>query len=135
MCRYEELFPIDPIGAIEKLKKNYVRYFTTGYKFGEHYHYLNEMKDALLEQEDNLYKEPYLEIQPEYESTGRTLEDLLGLPENQTLANALPRSYVDFISRGLMSYPPYVHQFEMLRKSFLEHRNMVITSGTGSGKT
>ena len=135
MCRYEELFPIDPIGAIEKLKKNYVRYFTTAYKFGEHYHYLNEMKDALLEQEDNLYKEPYLEIQPEYESTGRTLGDLLGLPENQALANALPRSYVDFIRQGLMSYPPYVHQFEMLRKSFLEHKNMVITSGTGSGKT
>ena len=34
-----------------------------------------------------------------------------------------------------MNYPPYRHQYEMLCKGYGEGKNVLITSGTGSGKT
>ena len=40
--KVEGLLPIDPIGAFQKVKEDYLRYFTTMYKFRENrYDYLN----------------------------------------------------------------------------------------------
>ena len=133
--KVEGLLSIDPIGAFQKVKEDYLRYFTTMYKFREkRYDYLNKRLERTLTSEDNLYKEPYCELQPEYASEGRPLKDILrerGIITDETFLDL----YSEFINTGLMDYPPYNHQVEMLEKAFKNKHNVVITSGTGSGKT
>lgn len=151
--RIEKLLSVDPIGAFDKIKSNYLRYFKTAYKFRESskyddFSYLNKRLygsdgngkhiPGLIEEDGNLYKEPLCELLPEYESAGQKLEDLV---ENDNDIE-WPAYFSEFISRGLMKpsdpsrpYIPYAHQYQMLKFAFGHKKNVVITSGTGSGKT
>ncbi|GAA4053454.1 DEAD/DEAH box helicase [Flavobacterium chungnamense] len=142
MNTFEKLLDKDPIGAFDKIKQNYVRYFKTMYKFENNE--LDAKKNTELEDEskENIYKQPYLEVLPEY--TTATLKGV----EVKTIEELIPlfskgfKNLIDgddfikkFIKPGLMNYPPYGHQVEMYTKAFLDGNNTVITSGTGSGKT
>ena len=127
----EQLLSKDPIGAFEKIRENYVRYFKTMYRFKDKD--LDDRKNQELERNDNLYKEkPYCELMPKYESSNMSLSSICQ-SWNQT--NLLPKGFDTFINAGLMDYTPYRHQYEMLCKGYGEGKNVLITSGTGSGKT
>lgn len=135
MSMYEHLLPIDPIGAFDKIKENYKRYFENAYRISNEKIDKERMEE--LVKGDNLYKEPYLELLPEYKSH-QTVTDVSQLaPDFKNEFGTLPNAeaFFDFIKKGLMNYPPYGHQVEMLQKAFKEKKNVVITSGTGSGKT
>lgn len=136
---YEQLLAKDPIGAFEKVKEDYLRYFRTMYRFNqERYEDLDKRKNKKLELDGNLAKEPYCELMPKYESMGKDLSSLCSDGDyiNSTpRIKALPDGYAEFISKGLMSYQPYRHQYEMLCKGYGEGKDVLITSGTGSGKT
>ncbi len=138
---YEKLLSKDPIGAFEKIKENYVRYFKTMYRF-ENVE-LNAKKDEELLKDDNLLKEPLFEILPEYVTAsikGEEIDDLVDLSDKFAVGFDQNKEYAfDFLSKfiktGLISYKPYQHQVEMFEKAFINKNNTVITSGTGSGKT
>ena len=138
---YEGLLSKDPIGAFEKIKDDYLRYYKTMYHIKneengvDKYHGLNERKNEQLLRNNTLSKEPYCEILPQYESTGKSLSELCANEYSTGKYRALPDGFADFVSAGLMQYPPYRHQFEMLCKGYGEGKNVLITSGTGSGKT
>lgn len=138
--KYENLLSIDPIGAFNKIKENYLRYFQTMYRFNDAE--LDERKNKALQSGNTLFREPYLEILPEYNTTsinGVEITSISQISAPLTTAfgeQTIAEGFIDkFISQGLMSYPPYHHQFEMLLKSFVNKQNTVINSGTGSGKT
>jgi Lhr-like helicase len=137
MAKYEHLLSIDPIGAFRKIKDDYVRYFKTMYRFKKDN--LDEKKNTQLVSGDNLSKEPYVELIPKYQSEGAELIELCrpGGEYDTRMGSVkpLPNDYPDFIARGLMNYTPYRHQFEMLCKGYGKQENVLITSGTGSGKT
>ena len=136
MAKYEHLLGQDPLGAFEKIKKDYVRYFKTAYHIADEK--VDNMRMEEIERDDNLYKEPYLEILPEYESYQgiRNLEDLAPVFAAAFGSEARAKEFFEqFIKAGLMSYKPYGHQVGMLKKAFIDGKNVVITSGTGSGKT
>ena len=133
---YEHLLSQDPIGAFEKIKQDLIRYFSYVYRVNNDE--LNKERIRRLGEEDNLYKEPYLEILPEYKS----VENINGIEDlwKEFVAafgdeKISKQFFSDFIKQGLMNYTPYVHQKEMLEKAFIQKNNVVITSGTGSGKT
>ena len=133
----EGLLPVDPVGALNKIKENYLRYFETAYKFEERYpgDDLDQRKNEEMRRNSNLFHDyPYCEIIPEYISDGKMLSQLIqDLPADKK--EKLPEDFAEFINLGLMDYPPYKHQFESLVSAFIEGKNTVITSGTGSGKT
>lgn len=138
MAIYEQLLSKDPIGAFEKIRDDYRRYFETMYRFSNNA--LDQKKNEKLLVDDNLSKEPYCELLPKYESKDK---DLVTLCHPQTgeynsfapSIKPLPTSFADFITAGLMNYKPYRHQFEMLCKGYGLGHDVLITSGTGSGKT
>ena len=76
---YEELLPVDPIGAINKMKENYWRYFNTMYRFNSHEPGLEDKKrKALVDPESKVTcRDPYVEMLPEYQSTGKSLFDCI----------------------------------------------------------
>lgn len=137
MAMYEQLLSKDPIGAFEKIREDYCRYFETMYRFNNVS--LDQKKNEKLLENDNLSKEPYCELLPKYESKDKDLKGLCDSRGEYYLYNStirpLPYSFADFINAGLMNYKPYRHQFEMLCKGYGLGHDVLITSGTGSGKT
>lgn len=141
MAKYEHLLGVDPIGAFDKIQKDYVRYFENAYHVDNEK--VDDMRMKELKSDNNLYKGPYLEILPEYEAyrgvDGNGISDIEDLAIEFASAfgtEATAREFFGrFIKAGLMGYVPYGHQVGMLRKAFAEGKNVVITSGTGSGKT
>lgn len=138
---YQHLLSVDPIGAFDKIRENYLRYFKTMYRFSDRE--LDERKNEELESNNTLSREPLLEILPEYNTTKvndipiKDIEEIIPLLSSGfDSEKAIAQSFIsDFIKPGLMSYPPYQHQTDMLIKAFVNKRNTVINSGTGSGKT
>ena len=151
--KYEKLLSVDPIGAFDKIKENYLRYFRTMYKFREegpqHLSELNKqlygsyteegelIEKGIIEKDGNLFQDAFCEILPEYQPGNDELKGML----KQEDSIDWPKSFGDFVSLGLMRPPknskfiPYQHQFDMLKLAYGYKKNVVITSGTGSGKT
>lgn len=90
-------------------------------------------RKELLDQPGIIYQIPYLESTPRYE-TGETFAAMNGLPPAAMEVfskltkpdGELPRLLYD---------PPYKHQSEAVRHSLINGKNLVIMTGTGSGKT
>ncbi|MDO4822615.1 MAG: DEAD/DEAH box helicase [Bacteroidales bacterium] len=150
MKKFEHLFSQDPIGAFEKIEEDYTRYFDVSYKISNEE--INKERMDALRAGNNLSKEPYLEVLPEYAPAEglKTMDDLINRFSVYFGGGIFAREYFeDFIAKGLMQglmekYIPYGHQIGMLEKAFagidekgnpLKYKNTVITSGTGSGKT
>lgn len=150
MKKFEHLFSQDPIGAFEKIEEDYTRYFEVSYKISNTK--INKERMDVLRADNNLSKEPYLEVLPEYSPAEglRKMDDLVSRFSGHFGGETFAREYFEeFIAKGLMQglmdkYIPYGHQIGMLEKAFagidengnpLKYKNTVITSGTGSGKT
>lgn len=143
MAKYLK-YLLNPIKSFEEIRGNYILYLKTafGSRFKESVNGLDsfeEEREKLLLKDQVLCREPWIEPIPSYEkkldSYGHDMTirdfsatDFPGMDEDTILL------FQEFISIGLMSYPLYSHQYEMLRQS-LEGKDCVITSGTGSGKT
>ncbi|ALO16789.1 ATP-dependent RNA helicase DbpA [Salinivirga cyanobacteriivorans] len=122
----------DPIGSFETIKENFVRYVKTAFK--TKFDSLEDEREALLNEDKVLYRQPWIEPLPEYKSSGKTIndlssEDLPGLNEAQQ------DTFKGLVSQGLIpGYQLHAHQAQMLKEA-LSGKNCIITSGTGSGKT
>jgi len=131
---------LDPIKSFREIRDNYLTYVKTafGTRFNTGDGNFEEEREKLLLKDQVLCRQPWIEPIPAYPykvRDGKKLtindldsSDLVGMNDR---AQAL---FKEFISTGLMSYPMYLHQFEMLKRG-LEGKDCIITSGTGSGKT
>lgn len=119
---------LDAIQTFEHLRDAYFRYYDT--PFGLADERLQAERRALLDRDGGVYRKPLLELRPEYESTGRSLA------ESARVAGADPQ-LAQFADMGLLQGVPglYRHQEEALAAAIDGGRHMVITAGTGSGKT
>jgi rubrerythrin len=123
---------IDPIGAFEKIRENFILYIKTA--FGTKFRSFEERREALLRQNRVLTQSPWIEPLPRYLSSGKKVADLTGKDLPDIGAGGL-ELFKSFVQCGLMgSYELHFHQKEMLAKA-LKGRNCVVTAGTGSGKT
>ena len=123
---------MNPIKLSDNLKSTLQSYLTTVFNVdrdGTEPDLAAEIKKS-FEKPSALAQGPYLEITPPYR-TGQSIEQMIvddilspklrGLPQNN-----LPLS---------IDVPLYQHQVDAIRKLVDEKRNIVVSSGTGSGKT
>lgn len=90
-------------------------------------------RKELLNRPGVIHQVPYLESTPRYQ-TGERFADMPGLPPavlQAYLALAKPEGSLP----RLIYDPPYKHQSEAVRGSLIDGRNLIIMTGTGSGKT
>ncbi len=94
---------------------------------------LLKQRRTLLEKRGIVHQAPYLESTPRYQF-GNRFSEILGLPPAalevlQLLATPRHDGKVTLYD------PPYKHQSQAILKSVVEQRNLLIMTGTGSGKT
>ena len=123
MSTYEHLLSKDPIGAFDKIKDDFLRYFNTMYRFSDiRYRWLEAKKKEAIRQDSTLCKEPYCEILSKYEGMEDDLGSLCrpGGKYDEVPGNVLPEGFARFVGCGLMNpdITPYRHQFEMLCKGY-----------------
>lgn len=125
----------NPVSIFEGMRNTYLRYLDS--PFDLRYDSLVAERRNLLDEDGRLYRSPLIESAPPYASSGNDVAAAV----TRILGGALPPSMVsdvaDFISQGL--FDPrnnlYQHQFDALDASMRQHKDVIVTSGTGSGKT
>src|SRR5262245_61325891 len=131
----------NPIAIFEDLRETYLRYLDS--PFDLRYSDLVRERRQLLDRDGRLYRNPLIEPVPAYQSSGQTfaqaVQSLLSVSHSQSKRDDLS----SFVSAGL--FPPslpngqprelYSHQREAFEHSVAHGRDIVVTTGTGSGKT
>ena len=106
---------------VRDIREDFLRYYETPFSLRSVT--LQAARREALESPRVLQQDALIEPVPRYELSKLTLEELAGF------------SFSDFArSSGLFRGTPYDHQAEAI-KSTLADRNVVVTAGTGSGKT
>ena len=119
----------DLIGAHERLNDVYRKYIESAFPL--RYPNMVAERRALYAGSDTLSQPPLLEPTPVYPSSNFTLSEA---------AAQLAEAYRDLpnIAQGLLGNPDirlWKHQWESVRTVLADKRDLVVTTGTGSGKT
>ena len=117
----------DPIALAEELRSLYGKYLKSAQPL--RHEGLARERDALLGREGALYREPLIEPIPRYQEVGTLAEACHDLD--------LAPEFAEFASRGAFASDRklYEHQREAIEAVCVQGRSMVVTTGTGSGKT
>lgn len=94
---------------------------------------LIEQRKRLLERPEIISQEPYIESTPRYQP-GEQFSAIHGLPQ-AALEVFTALSSTQGLHEKLLYDPPYKHQSEAIRQTLVEGKNLLVMTGTGSGKT
>lgn len=116
---------LHPIEVTNHIEGSYTRYLQTAFHMKDPV-LLYQLRE-LLRQKNKLVKGPYLEVTAPYR-TGTSLRELIDQGEVSPLMGRLSQSDIP------LERPLYTHQETSIRKVGAR-RNLVVSTGTGSGKT
>lgn len=124
----------NPIQSFDSIKNNYIRYIETA--FGTRFEKLEEERRDLLNTDKVLYREPWIELLPDYQSSGKKIDSLTPADVAGSMTLEQLNIFKDLVKCGLFpaNIPMYHHQAKMLNDA-MGGKHCIITSGTGSGKT
>jgi ATP-dependent helicase YprA (DUF1998 family) len=94
---------------------------------------LIEQRKELLNREGVVFRMPFIESTPRYQ-TGEAFAAIKGLPQAALEAFTALSGPKDGLEK-LLYDPPYKHQSDAIRWSLIESKNLLVMTGTGSGKT
>lgn len=94
---------------------------------------LVKARQRLMNEPGNIHQIPFLESTPRYISD-RKFNEIKGLaPAAVSLLESLAKKGNGH--QALLHDPPYKHQADAIEKAIVESKNLLIMTGTGSGKT
>ncbi|EST37721.1 DEAD/DEAH box helicase [Streptomycetaceae bacterium MP113-05] len=119
---------VDILGSFEHLKDALFRYYNT--PFGLADERLERERQDLFDVNGGAWRRPLLEVRPRY------VQMDAGITESVKAAGAHP-DLAELVELGLMQGVPslYEHQHRALAAAVRDGRDVVVTAGTGSGKT
>lgn len=117
---------INPLSVSRIISEEYKRYIKTALTISPQYPDLREQLSRTLENPDLLFRGPYLQGLPPYQK-GESLKNLVE-------AGVLPSNILGVPFLGSPENQLYYHQCETIKK-VRKQRNVVLATGTGSGKT
>jgi DEAD/DEAH box helicase domain-containing protein len=131
----------NPIAIFEDLRETYFRYLDS--PFDLRYPDLVQERRRLLDRDGRLYRNPLIEPVPAYHLSGETFRQAVHSLLLATHSQIERDDLSSFVSMGLFpetlpnGHPRqlYSHQREAFEHSVVHGRDIVVTTGTGSGKT
>lgn len=120
-----------PISASENIKEEFIGYISTLFHISDK-EYAAQFAAALRE-EGAVTKGPYLDVSDSYK-TGKSQNQMIEEGEASPLFRTLEGDIPDGDKELQVMRSLYLHQERALRKSN-QGRNLIVTTGTGSGKT
>jgi ATP-dependent helicase YprA (DUF1998 family) len=119
---------LDVLGAFEHLREALFRYYNT--PFGLAHKGLEKERQALFDVDGGAWRRPLLEVRPRY------VEMPTPIAESVAEAGAAPE-LAELVQLGLMQGVTslYEHQHHALVSAVRDGKDVVVTAGTGSGKT
>ena len=125
----------NPIALFRDLRDTYFRYLDS--PFDVRYPDLLDERRRLLDVDGRLYRQPLIEPVPAYASSGQTFAQAANSLLASTWSPSEISDLVDFVSLGLFPQgrEMYTHQRAVFDQSVVHRRDVVVTTGTGSGKT
>jgi hypothetical protein len=117
---------LEPLNVSTSITERFERYLSTAFKVAPEYHGLNQEFKRLVREPGRLFRGPYLQGLPPYRRQ-ESLQELIDL-------GVLPESIKAVPFLGSPNQQLYAHQAESIKRVQDGH-NVVVTSGTGSGKT
>jgi ATP-dependent helicase YprA (DUF1998 family) len=131
----------NPLAIFEDLRDTYFRYLDS--PFDLRYPDLVAERRTLLDVDGRLYRRPLIEPVPAYQLCGQTFSQAAQALLGPNWPQASVADLSAFVSQGL--FPPtlpsgqprelYTHQREVFEESVVHGHDVVVTTGTGSGKT
>lgn len=127
---------IDPIATSESIRETYLRYITT--TFGLKNLELARQFHDLARKSEGLFKGPILEATPKY-ARDKSLRKLI--TEDHPVLSSQFLNYAPGLSESnvdeciSLDRRLYTHQGRAIRRIVGQNRNVVVATGTGSGKT
>lgn len=126
---------MNAIQITETLRANFTRYLLTTFNVGRSEPELADAMRRGFETSGALFRGPFLELNPPY-ATSRSLRELVS---EGVIAESVCRLREEINPPHERPLPPerllYLHQERAIRHVVSEQRNLVVASGTGSGKT
>ena len=117
---------MNPIDATRDIRRSYLNYLTTTFRFKDPV--LQGQFEETLEEPGRFVKEPILEATPAF-ATGASIEEMIR-------EGVLSKRFLELDTPSLPhSRTLYIHQEAAVRKLVEKRRNVVVATGTGSGKT
>ena len=116
--------------TVEQIRDSLREYIEATYHISAHE--LVQQRRELLEKTGVIFQEPFIESTPRY-SVGPNLVES-GLPD-AVVEVMTPVSAPDGDLRALIHDPLYEHQTNALQETLLSSKSLMVTTGTGSGKT
>lgn len=118
----------DILGVYNNLKDMYIQYMDSPFALGNRW--LADERREILQKEGIIHQLPYVEALPSFKSSGNTIREACEII-------GLSGDFAEFASHGLFGadLALHLHQFEAFQRVIQKKRNVVVTSGTGSGKT
>lgn len=114
--------PFSPVTASKRITEKYYRYLKTSFHMGEPY---KTEYERLIDNGESFASGPYLDVTDAFQK-GKSISGLID-------EGILPRSFSKV--RMNLSRPLYRHQENAVRKVAADGKNLVVSTGTGSGKT
>lgn len=118
----------NPAKAADEIKKEYIGYISTTFRFRNQ----NLQKKLLKELEKTVSNGPFVEIKDSFRS-GKSIEQLIDEDKLSPLFRELEKGK-KYHPKLPVSRPLYLHQEKAIEK-VVSGNNVVISTGTGSGKT
>ena len=118
----------NPAKAADEIKKEYIGYINTTF----HFRNQNLQKKLLEELDKTVSNGPYVEIKDSFKS-GKTINELIEQGILSPLFTDLERDK-KYPPKLPLSRPLYLHQEKAVEK-IVSGKNVVVSTGTGSGKT
>lgn len=122
---------LNPIQSSKSIKEEFISYIMTQYHIADNI-YADRLQNQ-LEKDGNIAKGPYLDITDSFQ-TGKNIMKLIQEGEMSELFSELEQDIPEKDKEIKLERSLYLHQEKSIRKINQEH-NLIVTTGTGSGKT
>ncbi len=131
----------NPLALFRNLRDLYLRYLDS--PFDLRHPDLSRERREMLDRDGRLWREPLLEPVPHYPLCGQDFGAMLRSVLGSTWNSSLIEDLEQFVGPALFAREgqppherqPWVHQREVFVESILNGRDVVVATGTGSGKT